>query len=88
MTICSIGWPLRNNGSPGARSTGRAPSNSAARADLRFVHLSRHLETPGLLTPDQIARYAALRGYADGDRCADVPAGHDPAMWRRHNGCD
>jgi hypothetical protein len=36
----------------------------AARAELRFVHLSRHLSTPPLLTADQIARYEVLRGYA------------------------
>lgn len=36
----------------------------AARAELRFVHLSRHLSTPPLLTAEQIARYQVLRGYA------------------------
>ena len=30
---------------------------------LRAVHLQAHIETAGLLTPDQIARYDALRGY-------------------------
>ncbi len=59
----------------------------AARAELRFVHLSRHLETPPLLTSAQIERYAILRGYR-ADPCAGVPAGHDPALWRRHNRCD
>ncbi|MFP4327503.1 MAG: acetolactate decarboxylase [Paracoccaceae bacterium] len=59
-----------------------------ARADLRFVHLSRHLDTLPLLTEGQIARYNALRGYGADDPCAAVPEGHDPAMWRRHNGCD
>jgi Spy/CpxP family protein refolding chaperone len=38
------------------------------RADLRFFHLRTHLETKALLTPEQIARYNAVRGY-------DVPAG-------------
>lgn len=60
----------------------------AARAELRYVHLSRHLETPPLLTAEQIARYNDLRGYGATDPCDAVPAGHDPAMWRRHNGCD
>ncbi|MEL6450428.1 MAG: periplasmic heavy metal sensor [Pseudomonadota bacterium] len=60
---------------------------AAARGALRLVHLSRHLDTPAVLTPAQIARYAVLRGYAD-DPCAAVPDGHDPTMWRRHNGCD
>lgn len=57
-----------------------------ARADLRFVHLSRHLSTPPLLTAAQIEAYRRLRGYA-GDPCAAAPQGHDAAMWRRHNGC-
>ena len=34
-----------------------------SRARLRFIHLSAHLETPALLTDEQIARYTALRGY-------------------------
>lgn len=58
-----------------------------ARAELRFVHLSRHLATPDLLSEDQIRRYSVLRGYAD-DPCTSIPEGHDPIMWRRHNGCD
>jgi hypothetical protein len=61
---------------------------TAARAELRFIHLSRHLETPPLLTSGQIARYNDLRGYGAGDPCANVPEGHDPAMWRRHNNCN
>lgn len=58
-----------------------------ARAELRFIHLARHLSTPELLTDAQIQRYNALRGYAN-DPCETVPDGHDPAMWRRHNGCE
>lgn len=58
----------------------------AARADLRFVHLSRHLVTTEVLDAEQIAAYAVLRGYA-ADPCASVPDGHDATMWRRHNGC-
>ncbi|WP_343895531.1 hypothetical protein [Roseibium denhamense] len=57
-----------------------------ARAELRFIHLSRHLSTPEILSQVQIERYKILRGYAD-DPCARVPEGHDPDMWRRHNGC-
>jgi hypothetical protein len=57
-----------------------------SRAALRYIHLAAHLRTSALLTEDQIARYIALRGYAD--PCANLPAGHDPAMWRRHNGCE
>ena len=58
----------------------------AARAALRQVHLPAHLEATPLLSEEQIARYNVLRGYA-GDPCDTVPAGHDPQMWRRHNGC-
>lgn len=57
------------------------------RRDLQFVHLSRHLSTPPLLSPEQIARYNMLRGYGAVDPCANPPAGHDPDMWRRHNNC-
>lgn len=32
---------------------------------LRAVHLAAHLETAPLLTPAQLAQYAALRGYGD-----------------------
>ncbi len=56
------------------------------RADLRFVHLSRHLASTEMLTSDQIELYAELRGYSD-DPCANVPEGHDPEMWLKHNGC-
>ena len=59
----------------------------SARADLRLVHLSAHLRTAPLLDAGQVARYAVLRGYAD-DPCDAAPAGHDPAAWRRHNGCE
>lgn len=58
----------------------------AARADLQFVHLSRHLQTVEILDDGQIAQYAALRGYG-ADPCSSVPEGHNEAMWRRHNGC-
>ncbi|MEL6465705.1 MAG: hypothetical protein AAFQ58_12125 [Pseudomonadota bacterium] len=58
----------------------------AARAALRLVHLEAHLRTAPLLTEEQIDRYAVLRGYTD-DPCALIPEGHDPEMWRRHNGC-
>lgn len=58
----------------------------AARAELRYLHLSRHLDTPPLLSSAQIERYKILRGYSD-DPCASVPEGHDPTMWQLHNGC-
>jgi Spy/CpxP family protein refolding chaperone len=38
---------------------------AAARLELRFIHLSRHLSTPELLTTEQVQKYAVLRGYAE-----------------------
>ncbi|WP_428526093.1 hypothetical protein [Roseibium sp.] len=58
-----------------------------ARTELRFIHLSRHLSTPELLSDAQIQQYNILRGYAD-DPCTSVPEGHNRDLWRRHNGCD
>ena len=58
----------------------------ASRSALRYIHLAAHLTSPPLLTAQQIQLYNKLRGY-DGDPCAAVPAGHDPKMWRLHNGC-
>lgn len=63
-------------------------TSAEARAELRFIHLRRHLETLPLLTDEQIARYNGLRGYDAGDPCENVPEGHDPVMWRRHNNCN
>ncbi|MBT8347665.1 MAG: hypothetical protein HKP52_02735 [Desulfofustis sp.] len=57
------------------------------RAQLRFVHLSTHLKTPDILTTEQIARYNELRGYSSDDPCTNIPAGHDPEMWKKHNNC-
>ncbi|MGE0421531.1 MAG: hypothetical protein AB7O88_04670 [Reyranellaceae bacterium] len=59
---------------------------AASRSALRYIHLVAHLQVSALLKPDQIARYNALRGYT-GNPCATVPPGHDPALWREHNGC-
>ena len=56
------------------------------RGDLRYIHLSRHLKSVDALSPHQVKRYNALRGYTD-DPCARVPEGHDAEMWRKHNGC-
>ena len=58
-----------------------------ARTALRNIHLTAHLGTPALLSDAQIVRYNALRGYGS-DPCAHVPQGHDPRMWRMHNGCE
>lgn len=59
-----------------------------ARTELRYIHLSTHLQTPKILTEQQIARYNALRGYGNDDPCANVPEGHNAEMWRKHNGCE
>lgn len=61
---------------------------SQVRQRLRFTHLSTHLKTPAILTAEQIDRYNKLRGYGQSDPCATVPTGHNPAMWRKHNGCE
>ncbi len=58
------------------------------RSALRFVHLSSHLKTPGILTEQQVAAYYKLRGYGAGNPCDDIPQGHDPVMWKQHNGCE
>jgi Spy/CpxP family protein refolding chaperone len=58
-----------------------------SRTALRYIHLAAHLSTPALLTDEQINKYNALRGYGS-DPCSNISAGHDAAMWRRHNGCN
>lgn len=58
-----------------------------ARAELRYIHLSTHLLTPEIIRRGQVEKYNTLRGYAS-DPCLQVPRGHDPDMWRRHNGCN
>lgn len=52
---------------------------SGVRRDLRFVHLSTHLGTPDILTPEQIAHYNKLRGYGDANG-----ADHSPEMMKNH----
>ncbi len=54
---------------------------------LRHVHLSAHLETPNILTREQISLYNKLRGYSSDDPCENIPEGHDPDMWRKHHDC-
>ena len=58
----------------------------AVRAELRYIHLSRHLATTPILTSHQVQRYQVLRGYAE-NPCDSVPEGHDPQMWKKHNVC-
>jgi hypothetical protein len=59
----------------------------SARSELRFIHLSQHYKTVQFLKPEQIKRYNILRGYAD-DPCKNIPAGHNPEMYKRHMGCN
>lgn len=70
------------------RLTTLTASAAGAQGDLRAHHLSYHLKTYALLTPDQVDAYNRLRGYTTAEPCEAVPAGHDPVLWRRHNGCD
>lgn len=59
----------------------------SVRTELRFIHLSQHFKTVLFLTPEQIKRYNILRGYSE-DPCKNIPAGHNPEMYRRHMGCN
>lgn len=56
------------------------------RSKLRLVHLSTHLQTPNVLSSEQIVLYNSLRGYAK-DPCLNIPEGHNEEMWKKHNGC-
>jgi hypothetical protein len=61
---------------------------TTTRSELRYIHLSTHLETPKLLSEQQISRYNQLRGYSSSqDPCDNIPEGHDPEMFRKHNNC-
>lgn len=82
----AIETAFRAGGLDDARLRSLIAQAETARAELRFIHLSRHLSTPPLLSADQIARYNSLRGYGS-DPCTNVPEGHDAEMWRRHNNC-
>ncbi len=59
----------------------------ATRSQLRFVHLATHLKTQDILSDEQVASNNQLRGYNSDDPCANIPQGHNPAMWKKHNGC-
>ena len=66
----------------------RLAASAEVYAELRLVHLSHHLATVEVLSPDQVVHYNQLRGYVDDDPCAaPVPEGHDPDLWRQHNDC-
>jgi Spy/CpxP family protein refolding chaperone len=44
----------------------RVRSIARLQGDLRMAHLTAHLETRAVLTPEQIAAYDRLRGYGQG----------------------
>ncbi len=74
-------------GSVGESSLRRLLADAeSARTELRFVHLSQHYKTVQYLKPEQIKHYNILRGYAE-DPCKNIPAGHNPEMYKRHMGC-
>jgi len=70
-----------------ARLTELVTQIARLRGELRLIHLSAHLKTLPVLTEDQVARYNQLRGYSEADACVNIPAGHNEAMWRKHNNC-
>ena len=79
---------FRNNAADRDKLAIAISESANARANLRFIHLSQHLETVTMLTEDQITKYNTLRGYGNDDPCLNVPEGHDETMWRKHNKCD
>jgi Spy/CpxP family protein refolding chaperone len=58
-----------------------------ARGELRLVHLSAHLELIEILTTEQVEKYNELRGYNNSDPCENIPEGHNPELWKKHNNC-
>ncbi len=58
-----------------------------ARKELRYIHLATHLKAPEILSKAQIKKYNTPRGYSNPNPCTNMPEGHDPVMWRKHNGC-
>jgi hypothetical protein len=71
-----------------ARHRATAPRVLALTAEIgrlqglvRAAHLNAHVATTALLSPTQISRYAAARGYDSA--AGSAPATHDPS---RHQG--
>jgi len=48
----------------------------ALQGRLRAVHLAAHLDVRAILTPEQVARYDELRGYADAAASHGSQGGH------------
>ena len=61
---------------------------ATVRAELRYTHLFAHLQASPILKPAQVALYNRLRGYSSDDPCLNIPEGHDPNMWKKHNNCE
>lgn len=79
---------FRLGGMPPQALYGLIMNAGRARSELRFIHLSTHLQMPHVLTQEQVTKYRKLRGYAAAsDPCNTIPEGHDPDMWKAHNGC-
>lgn len=62
-------------------------ASTEQRGALRVVHLSAHLEMMDILSEGQIRKYNDLRGYTSTDPCENIPEGHNPEMWKKHNNC-
>lgn len=57
--------------------------SAALQGQLRSVHLAAHLDMRGVLTSDQIQRYASLRGYADAAHTQHDPSHHSRESFHR-----
>lgn len=55
---------------------------------LRLIHLETHLSMVEILTPQQVEQYNRLRGYISGNPCGNIPKGHPPELWKKHNNCN
>lgn len=67
---------FRNGGMNETQLSALLDDVSQARRDLRFIHLSRHLQTLPFLSAEQITRYNELRGYTQGQHCGHGSGGH------------
>ena len=61
---------------------------ATVQTELRYTHLFAHLQASPILKPAQVALYNRLRGYSSDDPRLNIPEGHDPNMWKKHNNCE